>query len=76
MGPREVVTNFELRENDLRVVEARHLLQAAEEAQKADPTNLQLQQASRSAATRLEEATAAAETTSLGKASGGGPLAP
>ena len=58
------------------MVEARHQLQAAEEAQKADPTNLQLQQASRSAATRLEEATAAAKITSLSKASGGGPLAP
>ena len=58
------------------MVEARHLLQAAEEAQEADPTNLQLQLALRSAATRLEEATAAAKTTGLRKASGGGPLAP
>ena len=58
------------------MVGARHLLQAAEEAQEADPTNPQLEQASCSAATRLEVATSAAETTSLGKASGGGTLAP
>ena len=58
------------------MVEARHLLQAAKEAQEVDLTNLQLEQALRSATTRLEEATAAAKTTGLRKASGGGPLAP
>ena len=62
--------------NDHRVLAAKQELEAAEEAVEADPDNLELEQALRSAAKGLEEAIAAAKRTSLGMASGGGALAP
>lgn len=57
--------------DDPRLVAAQQVMEAAEEAAKEDPANLELKQASLSAAKGREKAIAAAKRTSLGKASAG-----